>query len=96
MIRSLFHRHKPHDPCPHMERLLQATAEDKASRFVRWYALAHAARCTPCRKFLERLEQMLDALKMAKSEKPDPAILARLAKIVAETNTQDSHPKPDK
>lgn len=78
MIQALFHRHKPGEPCVHMEGILHRCAEGKASRFAKWYAAAHTARCTPCRKFLERLEQVLDGLKAAKAPSPDAATLDRL------------------
>jgi hypothetical protein len=61
-----------------MESMLNRLAAGKAGRFGKWYALAHAARCTPCRHFLERLEAMLDTLKQTKGADPDAATIERL------------------
>jgi hypothetical protein len=57
-----------------MEKLLNKTAEGSARGITRWYALAHAARCGPCRRFLNALIEMLARLRTAKSEEfPDEA-----------------------
>lgn len=65
-------------PCPHMKRFIHATADGTASRFARWYALAHAARCGPCHRFLESLEAMLDRLHDLK-QPAEPETIANLA-----------------
>lgn len=64
----LFHRHGPDEPCPHMKALLNRQADGTIGRFGRLYALAHVARCGPCRDFLRRLEQMLSELSSTKQE----------------------------
>jgi len=61
-----------------MESMLNRVASGKAGRFARWYALAHVARCGPCRHFLQRLESLLDQLKGAKGPNPDEATIERL------------------
>jgi hypothetical protein len=53
-----------------MEGCLNHAAKGTGSRFARWYALAHAARCGPCRRFLEKLEKVLDELAHAKAANP--------------------------
>lgn len=60
-------------PCSHMEGLLNHAAKGTGNRFIKWYALAHAARCGPCRRFLERLKIILDQLKASKAENPSDA-----------------------
>lgn len=77
MLRILFHRHKPNEPCPHIVKLLHGAAGGQIKGFARWYALAHAARCGPCRRFLASLEQMLIKLKEEK-EPPSEDAIARL------------------
>lgn len=65
-------------PCRHMEGHLQRTADGTAGRFTRMYALAHAARCGRCGRFLHRLEETISRLRAAKQDPPEDA-LARLA-----------------
>lgn len=60
-----------------MERLLHGQAEGRLRGFARWYAVAHAARCGPCRRFLENLESMLTKLKATK-EPVDAEAIDRL------------------
>ncbi|MBL8040594.1 MAG: hypothetical protein JNM04_04520 [Chthonomonas sp.] len=74
MLRFLFHRHKADEPCPHMVKLLHGTAGGQVKGFARWYALAHAAKCGPCRRFLESLEQMLLKLREGNEQPTDDAI----------------------
>lgn len=69
-----------------MEGLLNRAADGSARGIGRWYALAHAARCTPCRKFLENLQTIVDALHRGKSS-PSPEVVSRLAAIVHENAT---------
>lgn len=77
LLRTLFHKHDPNQPCPHMEKLLQNQAEGRLRGIARWYALAHAANCGPCRRFLEHLESMLAKLKASK-EPVEDEVLDRL------------------
>ncbi len=51
-----------------MEKLLNKTAEGSARGIARWYALAHAARCGPCRRFLNALIEMIARLRASKNE----------------------------
>ena len=56
--------HKPEGPpCRHMEGFLNRQADGSAGPFARWYALAHALRCTRCRKYLQALEEMIAKLR---------------------------------
>jgi molybdenum cofactor biosynthesis enzyme MoaA len=50
-----------------MENLLQEVAAGSAKGWRRWYAVAHAARCSQCGTFLQRITVSLDVLKSAKS-----------------------------
>lgn len=66
---------RPHDqegpPCRHMEKMLHETADGTANPWRRWYALAHAARCPRCGRFLDRLRETLARLREA-TQKPMP------------------------
>jgi len=74
------HRHdEDGPPCTHMEGLLNKTADGSAKGIGRWYALAHAARCGRCGRFLARLEETLGRLRQIKQEEPKPDVLTRLA-----------------
>ena len=64
-------------PCRAMEGALQKVADGSAKGLERAYALAHAARCTGCGTFLERLKVTLDALK-ASRQAPAPDAIERL------------------
>lgn len=75
------HYNEPGPPCRHMEGALNRTADGTAGRFSRWYALAHAARCGRCNRFLKALEEMLSRLRLGKEE-PSDEVLARLAEKV--------------
>ena len=62
-----------------MEGLLNAQAEGRAKGLAKWYALAHATRCSGCRKFLNYLEEYLARAKDAREVEADEATLARLS-----------------
>lgn len=64
-------------PCSHMESLLHKTADGTAGRWQKLYALAHAARCPRCSRFLDRMSSTLDMLKKTKPE-ADSSALERL------------------
>lgn len=81
-MKFLFRRRQAGAPCRHMEGVLNRVAGGKAGRFARWYALAHAARCGPCRRFLAGLENMLDQLKTLKGPNPDAATMERLMQAI--------------
>jgi hypothetical protein len=55
-------------PCRHMESLLQEAADGSAKGWRRWYAVAHAARCTRCGTFLGRMQAMVKVLSETKDE----------------------------
>lgn len=62
-----------------MERFLNQTADGTAGKFAKWYALAHAARCGPCRRFLDRLVALQAVLKQAREQsEPSPDTIERL------------------
>lgn len=65
-------------PCHFMEGFLHSTADGTANRFARMYALAHAARCGRCNRFLKRLEETLNRVRATRQEPPQDA-LERLA-----------------
>ena len=54
-------------PCPHMGRLLDHEAEGTAPGWIRWYILAHVARCGPCKRVLLSLRTILKELKVLAS-----------------------------
>lgn len=64
-------------PCSHMEPMLQDIADGTGKGWRRLYALAHAARCERCARFLQRTEQTIACLRGAKEPMPDD-VLARL------------------
>lgn len=76
-------RHDPNQPCPHMEGLLNRTADGTAAPLARWYALAHAARCPGCHRFLDALQSMIQAMRRGRST-PSPDTVQRLTAIVHE------------
>ena len=70
-----------------MEDLLQEVAAGKAKGIRRWYAVAHAARCSHCGTFLSRLKITINVLRDA-HEKPNPEAIERLREKVKQL--QDS------
>lgn len=76
---SLFHRNHGTEPCPHMVSLLNRAADGSSRGWARWYALAHAARCKPCHRFLENLEALVQNLREMKDVEPNAATIDRLA-----------------
>ena len=62
----------PLEPCPHMESMLNQTADGTASKLVEIYARAHAARCPRCGTFLARLTAMLGKLRRMSTEPAEP------------------------
>lgn len=85
MIGIFGRRRQEGKPCRHMERLLNRTADGTSRGFARWYALAHAARCPGCRKFLEHLEEMLRQLRTNKGPEPSAETMERLTALVRES-----------
>jgi hypothetical protein len=72
------HSDQPGPPCGHMEPLLNSVADESAGRFAKWYALAHAARCRRCFKYLDYLRIMLGRLRMERDVGPEVVVLGRL------------------
>jgi len=62
-----------------MERLLQEAASNRSRGLVRWYTLAHAARCGRCGRFLASLRGMIGRLRAERSAEPNQEALDRLA-----------------
>ena len=77
-------KHKTPDapPCKHMVGMLNGTADGSLRGLRRFYALAHAAHCEPCRRFLAALRGMIGSLKASKNEDPPPDVLVRLRERV--------------
>lgn len=75
-----FFRDKSPDgpPCKHMVGMLNGTADGSLRGFRRLYALAHAAHCGPCNRFLHTLESMIANLRASKAVEPTPEALERL------------------
>jgi hypothetical protein len=67
-MRFSIHPNGPAGPCRHMEGLLNREADGTANPWQRWYALAHALRCTRCRRYLEALQAMVDRLRAHRDE----------------------------
>jgi NADH:ubiquinone oxidoreductase subunit F (NADH-binding) len=73
-----------------MESCLNHAAKGTGSRFARWYALAHAARCGPCRKFLEKLEKVLDELAQAKAANPTNVKVNDLMELFLQAKSEEA------
>lgn len=56
--------------CVYMDGVLHAEAEGRANWLAKWFALAHTARCEPCRRFLTQLKMLLSGLKRLGAEEP--------------------------
>lgn len=92
---NIFHHSDSTKPCRPMERLLNDEAEGKAKGLVRWYTLAHAARCPGCGRFLTALRAMLPNLKAMRTRERETMPTARWdaleeAWVAAEATTGDS------
>lgn len=71
-------------PCRHMENFLQSTADGSANRLTLWYAMAHAARCGRCGRFLTRLREMRSKIAESRETMPEEAqerLAARLRNL---------------
>lgn len=66
------------EPCRHMENFLQHEADGTARGLAKWYAVAHAARCTPCGSFLKALRRNIGLLREARTRETDQAAIKRL------------------
>lgn len=78
----LDHRDEIGEPCRAMEPLLQRTADGSANWLVRAYALAHAARCGRCGRFLANLQTTLGHLRTSRETVP-PEVASRLEEALA-------------
>lgn len=65
-------------PCMHMKRLLDLEAEGATPGWIRWYILAHVARCGPCKRVLLSLKAILAELKKAERPTPPEGMSGRL------------------
>ncbi len=75
-------------PCRHMEGLLNLAADGSSRGLVRWYTIAHAARCSRCGRFLESVKQSIHRLKATRSEEPNPETLKRLMTKASQAASQ--------
>lgn len=87
----MFRIRQSNKPCRHMEGLIQRSASGQIRGFAKLYLLAHVARCGPCRKFLESLEEMLLRLKAA--EHDDRDVIERLESFVHRLAQEDATPR---
>lgn len=65
-------------PCRHMEKMLHEAADGTANPWRRWYALAHAARCPRCGRFLDRLRETLSHLRSVRNQPMPDDLTTRL------------------
>jgi hypothetical protein len=70
---------KQEAPCRHMVRMLQEAASNRSRGLVRWYTLAHAARCGRCGRFLASLRGMIGRLRAEREAESNQEALNRLA-----------------
>ena len=82
-MRFKLHSDGPGPPCKHMEAFLNREAEGSARGFARWYALAHAIRCTRCQKYLDALRAMIERLRSEKAKPMATEVKQRLAGQIA-------------
>ena len=78
--------HPPADgpPCAWVRPLLDAAADRRPVRgplrlLGHLYALAHAARCTRCRRYLDSLTSLVERLGALRESETDDAALRRIA-----------------
>ena len=69
-------------PCRFVEPFLNEAAHGTSKGWRRWYALAHAARCTRCATYLKRLEETIARLKAASVQTPSESVLNRLEALI--------------
>jgi anti-sigma factor ChrR (cupin superfamily) len=73
-----------------MVGMLNATADGSLHGVRRLYALAHAARCEPCRRFLAALRGMIGNLRASKDDEPSAEVLERLRERARAAAERDS------
>ncbi|MBL8087241.1 MAG: hypothetical protein JNM85_04120 [Chthonomonas sp.] len=61
-----------------MEKMLHQAADGTGRGWQRWYALAHAARCPRCGRFLDRLRETLTQLRATRNRPMPEDLSARL------------------
>ena len=76
----LKHNDQNAPPCKNMEAILQQVADGSATGIKKFYAIAHASRCSRCGNFLDRLKITLEVLRESKyrSESTPKDTLERL------------------
>jgi hypothetical protein len=67
-----------------MEALLNREVDGRNRFLLHWYSLAHAARCRPCREFLEAIRENRAKLAQARSLEPSHELTKRLRSALAE------------
>lgn len=72
------HSESERPPCKHMESLIQDYLSGEGGKLKSWYVLAHAARCSGCGNFLNRMRVTLDALRQARERESDESAMNRL------------------
>jgi hypothetical protein len=71
-----------------MEAFLNKKADGTAGPVAKWYAVAHALRCSRCRKYLEALEAMLERLSRERESRLPAQVQSRLEQSLAVAATQ--------
>lgn len=69
-------------PCHHMVGFLNRASDGSARGLGAWYAAAHAARCGPCRRFLEQLIQNRRQLRESRESQVDQEAIQRLSAML--------------
>ncbi|MBN9502641.1 MAG: hypothetical protein J0H02_12765 [Armatimonadetes bacterium] len=73
-----------------MEGLLNRAADGSSKGLARWYALAHAAHCSGCKKFLDNLTRMIEQMRREKQPPVDQGAVDRLTALVREVGAVES------
>lgn len=77
-----FHHSNDEAPCKRMENALQQVADGSATGLKKAYVLLHAAQCTRCGNFLDRLRVTLETARDSReAETPDEAMERLRAKV---------------
>jgi len=77
----MMHKHVEGAPCAGLETLLQDLASGKARGIRKIYAIAHAAHCSRCGNYLERMKAILHVMKDKKESAPAEAMDRLRAKL---------------
>jgi hypothetical protein len=76
-------------PCRHMEGLLNQAVDGRLRGIAKWYAWAHARRCSGCSAFLRRIEATTLALRAARAASEDDARMDRLRGLLKDVAESD-------